>query len=288
MDSGFSLRPIIRTGILAILTVLTIFFYNYFDTRTTLVFCDVGQGDGAYIRLRNRIDILIDAGPEQKILDCLGKYMPFYDRKIELGMITHPQKDHYGGYLHILKRYKVDTLLLSPVDSSAKSFATLKGLIKEKRVNIRPLYAGDEISVENASFRSVWPTNQYIIQNVDLSQNDGGFYKTQLDPNNFSQVVLLTVGTKKILFTGDLSPEVEQIILQNPLSVVEILKVPHHGSKNGLIEPFLQAVRPKTVIISCGQNNSFGHPHQSVIQMLEKYLVRIRRTDKEGDIVFKF
>lgn len=288
MDSGFSLRPIMKTGILSFLIFLLFFFKNSFDSRTTLVFCDVGQGDGVYIRIDNQVDIVIDAGPEQKILDCLGKYMPFYDRTIELAFNTHPQKDHYGGFVPILERYKVLIFLMSPVDSSAKSFSRFKKLLVEKHVRVKPFYKDDTIRLKNARIRSVWPTNLYVHENANLDENDDGFYETRQDPNDFSQVVLLTVGATKILFTGDLSPSSEEIILKEPLSAVQILKVPHHGSKNGLIEPFLLAAKPKIAIISDGKNNKFGHPSPEIIKMLQKYKIPIRRTDQEGDIVFKF
>ncbi len=288
MDTGFSMRPIYLSGILSILILLFIFLKNSFDPRTTLVFCDVGQGDGAYIRLENRIDIVIDAGPDQKILDCLGKYMPFYDRTIELAFNTHPQKDHYGGYLGIGERYKIEVFLLSPIDSHAKSFLQLKELLAQKNVQVKPFYAGDIISLKNASIRSVWPTNQFVTKNVNLTKNNHGFYETHRDPNDFSQVVLMTIGSTKILFTGDISPSSEQIILKNQLPAVTILKVPHHGSKNGLIESFLKIINPKIAVISVGKNNSFGHPSPEIIKLLGKYHVPIRRTDQERDIVFKF
>jgi competence protein ComEC len=288
MDSGFSIRSIFVYLFFALLSVLTILVQNLSATGSIVVFCDVGQGDGAYIRLANHFDIVVDAGPDQRILDCLGKYMPFYDREIELALLSHPQRDHYGGFLDILERYKVDNFLLSPLDNEAKSYQALKKLFVTKKVHLGTLLVGEEIKLENGSIRPVWPTNQFIEQNVISSKNYHGFYQTTTDLNNFSQVFLLTIGTTKILFTGDISPVSEQKILKGPLPAITILKVPHHGSKNGLIEPFLQALRPQIAVISVGKNNSFDHPSPEIIKMLEKYKVQIRRTDQEGDIVFKF
>lgn len=277
MDSGFSIRSVYRSGFIALLIFLVIFLRDYADTRTTLVFCDVGQGDGAYIRIKNSIDVVIDAGPERKILDCLGKYMPFYDRTIELAFISHPQKDHSGGFLYILERYKVETLLMSPIDNTTASFKKLQTLIKEKNIQVKPFYRNQQISTQNAYFRSVWPTNSYIEKMT----------KSDIDLNNFSQVFLLELGETDILFTGDIGLEIEETLLQNPLPVVSILKVPHHGSKNGLTEQFLKGIRPQVAVISVGKNNRYGHPSTQVLDMLEQYKVSIRRTDKEGDIVYK-
>ncbi len=288
MDSGFSMRSTYLYIVLSLLVILVIFFKDSFNTRTTLVFCDVGQGDGAYIRIANRFDIVVDAGPDQRILDCLGKYMPFYDRTIELAFLSHSQRDHYGGFNSIFKRYQVDNFLLSPIDNSATSFATLKTLIIEKNIRAKSFYTGQVISFGNWSVRSFWPTNQFISSNIIRSKKKAGFYETRIDLNNFSQVFLLTIGTTKILFPGDISPSSEQIMLKKQLPTATIFKIPHHGSKNGLIEPFLQAVDPKIAVISVSKNNSFGHPSPKIIKMLKKYHLQIRRTDQEGDIVFRF
>lgn len=282
------MRPIYLSGILSIMIILFLFFKNYFDTRTTLVFCDVGQGDGAYIRVDNRIDIVVDAGPDNRILDCLGRYMPFYDHTIELVFLSHSQKDHFGGFLTIFERYKVGTFLLSPVDNPANSFQALKNLIAQKHIQTKSFYTGQIIYLGNATIRAVWPNEQFIDQKVIPSGNQDNFYKTRIDLNNFSQVFLLTERANSVLFTGDITPASEQIMLKGRLPSVTILKVPHHGSKNGLIESFLKVIGPKIAIISVGKNNSFGHPSPEIIKMLEKHSVQIRRTDQEGNIVFKF
>lgn len=287
MDTGFSMRPIYLSGILSLVIVLFVFFKNYFDTRTTLVFCDVGQGDGAYIRVDNRIDVVVDAGPDNRILDCLGKYMPFYDHTIELAFLSHPQKDHFGGYLAIFERYKVGAFLLSPVNNPATSFQALKNLINRKSIQTKPFYKGDVIYLGNAMIRAVWPNEQFVNQNVIPDGNRDNFHETRIDFNNFSQVFLLTKGTANILFTGDLTPASEHIMLKEQLPVAAVLKVPHHGSKNGLIESFLKTTHPKIAVISVGKNNSFDQPSPEIIKMLEKNHVQIKRTDQEGDIVYK-
>lgn len=288
MDTGFSMRPIYLSGILSIAIILFLFFKNYFGTQTTLVFCDVGQGDGAYIRIDNRIDIVVDAGPNNRILDCLGKHMPFYDHTIELVFLSHSQKDHFGGFLTILERYRVGTFLLSPVDNPANSFQELKNLLNQKHIQTKSFHAGQIIYLGNAMIRAVWPNERFINQNVIPDGKQDNFYKTRIDYNNFSQVFLLTEGANSVLFTGDITPASEQIMLKEQLPAVTILKVPHHGSKNGLIESFLKTIHPKIAVISVGKNNSFGHPSPEIIKMLEKHNVQIRRTDRSGDIVFRF
>src|SRR3989344_562127 len=133
-DSPFSKLTIFLSLLFSSLIIFFIFFTSYFSSKTTIVFCDVGQGDGAYIRLKNRIDILVDAGPDRKILECLGKYMPFYDRSIELAILSHPQKDHFGGFLYILDRYDVKKFWMSPVYNTNPTFARLLDKIDAKSI----------------------------------------------------------------------------------------------------------------------------------------------------------
>ena len=105
-EQVLSLKTMFITGVVFFLLSMFFIFFLKHDIRTQVVFCDVGQGDGAYIRTENNIDIVIDAGKSKNILTCLGKYMPFYDRKIELVILTHPELDHYGGLIDVFKNYK--------------------------------------------------------------------------------------------------------------------------------------------------------------------------------------
>lgn len=126
-------KILILTAFFAFLIVCVSFVFPLFDGRTKIVFCDVGQGDAAYIRIKNQFDILIDAGPDRSVLDCLGKYMPFYDRKIELIITSHPQKDHIGGLLYVLDRYQVGEIFLTPLSDPSNTFQNFEKLIVTKR-----------------------------------------------------------------------------------------------------------------------------------------------------------
>src|SRR3989338_6644989 len=135
-ESPFSKLSLILSLIFSSLIVIFVFFSSSLDSTSTVVFCDVGQGDGAYVRIQNRVDILVDAGPDRKILECLAKYMPFYDRSIELAILSHPQKDHFGGFLYILDRYDIEKFWLSQVYSSSRSFEELLAKIETKSIDI--------------------------------------------------------------------------------------------------------------------------------------------------------
>lgn len=252
---------------------------DFLTFSARVVFCDVGQGDAAYIRTKDRLDVLVDAGPDRKVLNCLGKYMPFYDRKIELAFLSHPQKDHYGGYLYLFDRYKIDNLIISSVQSQTDSFLQLKEKLIEKKIKSRFFYAGDKISTRNLTIEFFWPEKTFVQA------------KKEKDLNNFSQVFILSVEKSKILFTGDATglvlEQVEESLLQRSLDPINILKVPHHGSKNGLTFSFLKLADPITSVISVGKNNPYSHPSKEVLGMFKALKKQYIRTDEKGQIVFK-
>lgn len=291
-ESLFTKKSLLITFVVCASVLIVFFLSSIFDTKTRIVFCDVGQGDGAYIRVENRIDIVIDAGPDRKILDCLGKYMPFYDREIELAFMSHPQKDHFGGYLSILDRYKINYFIMPSVDNTPISFSELKDKLARTKTQVKFLTRGDKISVRQSLLTFLWPDEEFIRKNsrpksTNNSHQSFDLPNPQIDVNGFSQVNIYTENSTNVLFTGDLTPEVSHILANMNLPQINILKVPHHGSKNGLTEDLLKNIKPQQGIISVGARNTYGHPAPSLIQMLERNNVRIRRTDKEGSIVFK-
>ena len=272
--------PVSKIGFLAALIVSLLFALSSFVTNSDrysfVVFCDVGQGDASYIHLQPDIDIIIDAGKGASVLKCLGKYMPTYDKTIELAFISHLQNDHYGGFLHIPLRYQIKQLYLSGQKTSSREISTLMSLLRDRNVKIGVLYAGDYLTVQGANLQIIWPTEDYI--QTSTAKND---------PNDGSQVMLFSYNERTILFTGDVTPKSLKLIDRQEVSKVEILKVPHHGSKNGLIYEFLSLADPTYSVISVGKNNSYGHPSQEIIEMLNKNGADILRTDQLGDIMFK-
>ncbi|MFH0979759.1 MAG: hypothetical protein V1803_02345 [Candidatus Roizmanbacteria bacterium] len=259
--------------------IFLIIFSQINDRRTKIVFCDVGQGDAAYIRIKNRVDVLIDAGPDRKILNCLGRHMPFWDRKIELGILSHPNKDHYGGFSFILDRYQLDNFLTVKSVITSKTYKGLVNKIVAKEIPFQFKIAGDKIKIENDEFIFFWPP-------VD--------FKSYQD-NDYSLVFLFKENGFKALFTGDSSQMVLDRIAssstsslpRNDIPNIDILKIPHHGSAQGLTKKFLELADPKVAVINVGKNNQYGHPVKAVLDMLKAKNIKIKRTDKDGDIVFK-
>lgn len=272
--------PVSKIGFLAALIVSLLFALSSFITNSHgssfVVFCDVGQGDATYIHLQPNVDIIIDAGKDASVLNCLGKYMPPDDKTIELAFISHLQNDHYGGFLQIPLRYQIKQLYLSGQKTSSREISSLIALLGDKKVKIGVLYAGDYLTVQGAILQMIWPTEDYI--QASTLKND---------PNDGSQVMLFSYNERTILFTGDVTPKSLNLIHRQEVSKVEILKVPHHGSKNGLIYEFLSLADPTYGVISVGKNNNYGHPSPEILEMLNKNGAEILRTDQLGDVVFR-
>lgn len=262
-------------GFIAIVSVFVFFISEVVKKETIVVFCNVGQGDAAYLRIENKIDVLIDSGPNKKILTCLGEHMPFYDKKIEYAFLSHPQRDHYGGFIDVLERYEIQTFVLSYSESASEAYQRLLKKLKQSNTNVLLLFAGTTFTfTSKSSAYFFWPTEKFTKES------------SEKDPNVFSQIILFRLKNISILFTGDVNPSAQPYFVNN-LSPVNILKVPHHGSKNGLTSELLGKVNPEIAVISVGKNNSYGHPSVRIIRMLKDTHVTIRRTDQEGNVVFK-
>jgi len=271
MIQAVNYRTLLKGFLLGLAVVIILFCASFFDNRTKIVFCDVGQGDGAYIRIKNRFDLVIDAGPDRNILNCLGRYIPFYDRTIDLAILSHNQKDHFGGYEYIIDRYSIKRLFITSIQNPNKSFVKLKEKLIKKNVRIDILSKGREIEVLGDSLIFFWPDNPCV------SSND----------NDCSLVFSFKEKLFNAVFTGDSSPLVLNRLSDKSIKNVSVLKIPHHGSKNGLTKKFLRLANPEVTVISVGKKNSYGHPNKEVLDMLESSGTIIKRTDLNGDIMFK-
>ena len=252
------------------------------DNHTFIIFCDVGQGDGIYIRIHDTYDIIIDAGPNNAILECLGKYMPFYDRTIDVAIMTHPQEDHIAGFEGILTRYTVQMVIMSRLTNTSKLFSRIVTIINNQHIPVSYIKAGDILDFGRDKLIILWPTLEF--QNEHIIDTGNNMRLSRLDDNDFSVIALLKEGSQSVLLTGDASPSVLGTFAQKDLNQISILKVPHHGSINGLSHYFLSLANPQLSVISVGKNNTFKHPSQEIITMLEKNHNKYMRTDQHGSI----
>lgn len=280
----------IYTFLLTILAIILICLFQLPDNNLHIIACDVGQGD-AILFTYKRIQVLTDGGPDTKVMNCLGRHVPFWDRTIELVISTHPDADHSTGLTYVLKRYKVQKILINPIDSGTQIIKVLENQVRTRAIPIVSPLSSTEIRVGMMSLDIVNPTEERI---VNLTQKVEGsplnFFKP-IDPTNeYSISYVLAFGKFRGLFTGDVGPttsdHLARELVLSKIERVHYIKVPHHGSKNGLTQNLLEKIMPKYAVISVGKNNRYGHPTPEVLQMLQKFNVKILRTDEVGDVEF--
>lgn len=273
------------SGITTGFIVLLLFIWTQPDGKLHIVFCNVGQGDAAYVRFADGRDMLVDGGPDTSVLSCLGRHMPFWDREINLVVNTHPQSDHLKGLISVLDRYKVDSVVRSDLTNPADVYTQFIDAIKTHHVPVHLVTRGERITIGATSLSFLWPSDQQIAL-MNPKGADGNVLGTStIDLNDGCLVFALRYGTFDALFTGDADSHVEANYdrLQVFKDPVEILKVPHHGSKTGMTKEFVDWVEPAVAVISVGKN-TYGQPAKEAIDMLQSVNSRILRTDQKGDI----
>ena len=265
---------LIILGVIFLINVLAwLAVYNLSQSQLLEVtFFDIGQGDAIFIETPKNHQILIDGGPTSIILEKLGKVMPYWDRTIDLVILTHPEHDHYGGLIEVLKRYKVENILWTGVLKETAEFQEWQRLIKEEKANIYIAKSGQKITWSGSYLDILHPWESF----------EGEVVK---DVNNTSIVSRLVHRDNSFLLTGDIYKSTERKILEKGINIgSDILKVSHHGSKTSSASEFVSAVSPEIAIIQCGKDNSYGHPHPETLEVLEKYDINILNTAESGDI----
>ena len=278
-------RPVFL--ILVILSGLNIFAWSIVHDASNsdsleVIFFDVGQGDAIFIQtphqgLGGGHQILIDGGPDSAVLEKLGREMPFWDRTIDLIVLTHPEHDHIAGLLEVLKRYEVKNILWTGVVRDTAEFREWEKLTAEEEAEIIIAKSLLRIDLNNSSF-----SNSYIDVLYPFEDLSGQEIKRA---NNTSVVAKLVCGEKSFLLTGDIEKSVEKELLESGADIdSDVLKVAHHGSKTSSAEEFVEKVSPEIAVISAGKNNSYGHPHAETLATLSKYGINVLRTDELGDV----
>lgn len=266
---------ILLSLIMSFFVVSFILIWQFFELKNNnfkLVFCDVGQGDGIYVRAFSE-DIVIDGGPEggeKTISDCLAAHMPLFDRNIELMVVTHADGDHYAGFIELLDSYSVSHFATSYGDSDVLGYQALLNKLEKKNVEVRRLSQGDRIRInDELKIDVLWPPTKF----TDIDD----------DRNNSSLVFLFDYLEFEAILTGDLDKEYLNLLLQD-LSQIEIFKLGHHGSNTSTDDETFESFRPELSIISAGRDNRYGHPHKEVVDILKKFNLKYIST-QDGDIV---
>lgn len=239
----------------------------FYPDRVVVWVFDVGQGDAIFIDAPDA-QVLIDGGPSDEVLEKLSAVMPFWDRTIDLVVLTHPHEDHVRGLTDVLERYDVGEVWVDGQRYNSEVFDYFESLSQGIS---KIVVAGESISLGNgAELEVVWPFEEYQGQQID-------------DPNDGSIVTLLTYGEGNMLFTGDVGVEEEEQFMSS-LSHVDVLKVGHHGSRTSTGISLLGTITPDYAVISVGADNDYGHPHEIVLDRLEEIVSTILRTDLDDNI----
>lgn len=240
-------------------------------------FFNVGQGDAIFIETPQLHQILIDGGPGSIILEKLAQEMPFWDRTIDLIILTHPDRDHIFGLIEVLKRYKVENILWTGIVRDTSEYKEWKKLIGDEKAKIKIAHSGKIVKWSKSN-----DIDQYLAILYPFENLEGKEFK---NINNTSILAKLVFGKNSFLFTGDVEKLVERELIARKVEIdSDILKVSHQGSKTSTSKEFVEAVSPKMAVISVGKENKYGHPHQEVLEILAKYDIKILRTDQNGDI----
>jgi len=262
--------------IIGVLIVLNIFawvvVFEFNNDLLEVVFFDVGQGDSIFIETSDGFQVLIDGGPSSAVLEKLGGEMPFYDRTIDLMILTHPDHDHLYGLLEVLKRYEIKNILWTGILKDTVEWGEWKKLIEEEEANIIIAEAGQRIDLANDIYLSII----YPFENLEGQETKY--------TNDTSVVAELIFNNISFLFTGDITKKIEKQLVDKYIDLdTDILKIAHHGSKTSSCPEFLQIVSPKLAIISAGENR-WGHPDPAVLENLQQLNMEIFITKEWGDI----
>lgn len=239
----------------------------------TIAFLDVGQGDAIFIESPTGTQILIDGGPDSSVIRGLSRVLPFYDRSLDMLLVSNPDQDHFAGFIDVLARYDVALVVEPGVAKDSSAYRRFRERVQAEGAAHIVASRGMVFDLgEGTALRILFPDRD----------------AAALEPNTGSIVALLEYGETAALFPGDAPKAVENFVasLDGARLRSDILKVGHHGSKTSTGDALLAAALPSYAVISSGKNNRYGHPHKEVLDTLARFGVEVLRTDTSGTIIF--
>jgi competence protein ComEC len=243
------------------------------DDKLMVTFLDVGQGDAVFIETPKGAQILVDGGPEgDTLLSELGHHMPFWDRTLDLVVLTHPDADHLTGLVAALERYDVRAVIVREQPLETDLAEAWEMSLATEGATLIGGEAGTRIELSDGVTLEI------------LHPGPGPVADDTGSTNNDSIVMRLVYGDVAFLLTGDIEATVEKELVRSGAYLrSSVLKLPHHGSNTSSSRAFLDAVRPQVAVISVGSDNDFGHPSREVLERLGKNTL-VYRTDQNGSV----
>ena len=260
---------------LGILLGVILLLAGYPAHNLQITFLDVGQGDGICMELPDGRVYLMDGGSSD--VSKVGNYrlVPFLKakgiRKIDAVFLSHGDADHINGIAELLeeKQMSIDCICL-PAGAEQEEFVEIRDLARARNISVRTIQAGDFWESNGTKFLCLNP--------ADVTESG----------NAASVVLYMEYENFSMLLTGDLEGEGEKsvadLLRTNAIADVSVLKVAHHGSKNSTKEEFLRQCSPAVAVISCGEHNTYGHPHKETLERLNDMGTAIYRTDCSGAV----
>ncbi len=243
--------------VVVVLNVVVWVLVLYVPNRPLIVsFLNVGQGDAIFIQSPTGVQMLIDGGRDRSVLRELGKHMSPLDRSIDLVVATHPDADHIGGLTGVLQRYRVGTYLSSDGTSETNTAQALRDAVShEKGVDVLHAKRGQRILLGDGAYADVLFPDRSV---------------AGVESNTGSIIMRVVYGETSFMLSGDAPSSIEDwiVALDGPSLESQVLKAGHHGSRTSTDETWLAAVDPNIVVISAGKDNSYGHPHQEVLERI--------------------
>ena len=272
-----ALRPLpIGAGLVGILLAVTI--ASRPDGHLHVTALDIGQGDAILVEAPSGATMLVDGGPDPELtLRRLGARLPFFARRIDLMVLSHPHQDHVAGLVEVLARFRVGTLLHAGIGfENAAHDHLMADSALEPAANVLEARAGQRFLLDpTTSVEILYPT-----------EADAAAPLPEGDINNGSIVMVVRHGGFAALLTGDAEAPVEALLLERGLlPQVDLLKVGHHGSTSSTTPGLLEATRPSVAVISSGEGNEYGHPAPETLATLaSRPGIAVFRTDLDGDV----
>jgi len=249
-------------------------YLQYPTYPLSITFFDVGQGDSVLIETSNKIKILIDTGPDERIVEKMASKTKIIDNAIDYVILTHPDMDHIGGMIGLLESFEIKNIILNfDIGTQSKYLNELRRSIESEKSQIINAYDTSDMYIDDCYFDFIWPK-----YNTNESKT--------LSDNDSSISINITYEGFDLFLGGDISTSIEKILIYD-MKEVEVMKLSHHGSNtsNGL--EFLKILSPEYVIIPVGKNNKYNHPAKDVLSRMEEINTKTFRTDEDGDIECK-
>ncbi|NLB61737.1 MAG: MBL fold metallo-hydrolase [Clostridiales bacterium] len=244
---------------------------NPFEGELQAYFLDVGQGDSILLISPNDKTMLIDAGTSKSYKTIQSKLEELKIEKLDIVIATHPHADHIGSMTSVIENYEIESFYLPECDTDTKTYTNMMNALDEKEIEYEYLYANMDLAWDDTVKIQV------------LSPIEGVNYGSIT--NNYSIMLHFAYGSSSLLLSGDGEKKAEENVLENFEDIeADVLKLGHHGSDTASTREFVLAVNPSLAIISLGEDNKYGHPHKTTLDLLEELNKMILRTDTSGTI----